>query len=365
MKIDIITRHAIANYGSLLQAVATQKILTQLGHESEIIDYIRDDEHYSNHAKTLLKRKPEIANNPVKRVGYLALRNFENTASGVKFEKERTQLLKMTRRYTNVQELYACPPDADIFMTGSDQVWGPVENGEYDEAYCLPFTSKKKIAYAASFGRNEMPIEAKNKYKKLLSNYSAITVRENSAVQMLEKLGIKAQQVLDPTLLLTKTEWLAYCKPIKQKRYVLIYQIHNDPALEKYANKVAKAMKLPLIRISSLFHQIYRPGKFVFCPTLGQFLTYINNAECLITDSFHGTAFAINFNTPFVEVLPNNNTGTRNVSILQTTGLSGRMLKDDDDVALAKQRINFTTANQIIAAKRKESLDILKYMIEN
>lgn len=102
----------------------------------------------------------------------------------------------------------------------------------------------------------------------------------------------------------------------------------------------------------------------VWAPDLGEFLSYVKNAECMITDSFHGTAFAINFNTPFVEVLPNNNTGTRNVSILKLTGLSDRVLKDENDVALADKQIDFSYANKVLAEKRKESINVLKMMIE-
>ena len=85
----------------------------------------------------------------------------------------------------------------------------------------------------------------------------------------------------------------------------------------------------------------------------------------MVTDSFHGTAFAINFNTPFVEVLPNNKTGTRNMSILKLTGLSDRILTDDENITLAKKRIDYSGVNQIIEEKRKASLSVLKNMIEN
>ena len=84
----------------------------------------------------------------------------------------------------------------------------------------------------------------------------------------------------------------------------------------------------------------------------------------MITDSFHGTAFAINFNTPFVEVLPNTNTGTRNMSILRMTGLSDRILTEGDDVALAKKPIDFRNANEILSTNRKNSISVLKSMIE-
>ena len=367
MKVAVITRHAITNYGSLLQAFATQQVIENLGHECEIIDYVREDESYTQHEKTLLARKPEWNRNPIKRAIYLALRQPESIASGKKFEAEQSKYLHLTKRYTSTEALLEDKPIADVYITGSDQVWGPVENGTYDSSYCLSFNDEadKRIAYAASFGRTEMTEDNETFFKKWLSQYRHIGVREDSAVNILSSMGIDSVQVLDPTLLLDSVFWSKIARPIKDKRYILVYQLHNDKRVGEYAAQVAKSFGLPLIRVSASFHQISREGKFVWCPDIGKFLSYIKKAECMITDSFHGTAFAINFNTPFVEVLPNNKTGTRNMSILKLTGLSDRILMDDNDITLAKQKINYSGANQIIEQKRKESLSMLKNMIEN
>lgn len=367
MKVAVITRHAITNYGSLLQTFATQQVIENLGHECEIIDYIREDESYTQHERTLLARKPEWNCNPIKKAIYLALRQPESIASGRRFKVEQSKYLHFTRKYASLEQLSKDKPVADIYMTGSDQVWGPVENGSYDSSYCLSFTdeSDKRIAYAASFGRAEMTETIEIFFKKWLSRYRHIGVREDSAVNILKRMGIDSTQVLDPTLLLDSSFWSKIAEPIKEKKYVLVYQLHNDKRVGEYAAQVAKSFGLPLIRVSALFHQISREGKFVWCPDIGKFLSYIKNAECMITDSFHGTAFAINFNTPFVEVLPNNKTGTRNMSILKLTGLSDRILSDDKDITLAKEKIDYSKVNQIIEEKRKDSLNVLKNMIEN
>lgn len=367
MKVAVITRHAITNYGSLLQAFAIQQVIENLGHTCEIIDYIRDDESYFQHEKTLLARKPEWNRNLVKKTIYLALRQPESIASGKRFEIEQSKYLHLTKRYASLDALLKDKPIADVYMTGSDQVWGPVENGSYDSSYCLSFTDDfdKRIAYAASFGRTEMTGEIENFFKKWLSRYRHIGVREDSAVSLLNKMGIDSVQVLDPTLLLDSVFWSKIAEPINEKKYVLVYQLHNDKRVGTYAAQVAKSLGLPLIRVSTSFHQISREGKFIWCPDIGKFLSYVKNAECLVTDSFHGTAFAINFNTPFVEILPNNKTGTRNMSILKLTGLSDRILSDDRDIALAKEKIDYSRANQIIEKRRKESLSVLKNMIDN
>lgn len=367
MKVAVITRHAITNYGSLLQAFATQQVIENLGHECEIIDYIRDDESYTQHEKTLLARKPEWNRNPIKKAIYLALRQPESIASGRRLKVEQSKYLHLTGKYTSPEQLLKDKPIADVYMTGSDQVWGPVENGTYDSSYCLSFTDEadKKIAYAASFGRTEMTEDNETFFKKWLSQYRYIGVREDSAVSILSRMGIGSVQVLDPTLLLDSAFWSKIARPIREKKYILVYQLHNDKRVGTYAAQVAKSFGLPLIRVSTSFHQISREGKFIWCPDVRGFLSYIKNAECMITDSFHGTAFAINFNTPFVEVLPNNKTGTRNMSILKLTGLADRILTDDKDIALSEKKIDYSGANQIIEQKRKESLNVLQNMIEN
>lgn len=367
MKVEIITRHAIINYGSLLQALATQNVVESLGHEAEVIDYIRYDEHYKNREKFSIKRKPEWNNNIIRRFIYMTLRQPQSVIAGSMFERERKRLLHMSKRYSSKEELKADMPVADVYMTGSDQVWGPVENGEYDDTYFLEFTNTnaKRISYASSFGRTEMSEELRNFFKKNLGRYQHITVRENSAKLIIEELGYAVNQVLDPTLLMDKNQWKKYFKSAPDYKYILIYQINTDNKLGEYAMKLSERTGLPVIRIGAAFHYIRMPGKLKICFSMGEFLAYIDKAEYLITDSFHGTAFALNFNTPFVEVLPNNKTGTRNVSILELTGLTDRILTDINDIDLAMKPIDFSRVNTVIDRERKKSLDLLQHIIND
>lgn len=366
MKVAVITRHAISNYGSLLQTMATQKAIENLGHSCEIIDYVREDESCEKQELTLLKQKPNWYNNFIKRILYLALRQPGSIISGKKFEKNRRKYLKLSKRFVSLEQLINDKPEADVYLTGSDQVWGPVSNGTYDSAYCLAFTEEedKRVSYAASFGRMKMTHQIEMYLKKWISRYSKVAVREESAVEMLKELGILSEQVLDPTLLLSSDEWESYVAPAPKGQYILVYQLHNDKTLGEYASKVASVNKLPLIRVSASLHQFIRNGKFVYLPKIECFLSYIKNAACIITDSFHGTAFAINFNTPFVEVLPKNGTSTRNMSILQLTGLEHRILKNVDDVELANESVDFSYANAVIKEQRNASLSILRKYIE-
>lgn len=366
MKIAIITRHAVSNYGSVLQTLATQEIIQKMGHECKIIDYIRKDETYYSVEKTLLKNKTNWNGNFLKRSIYLLLRTPETVIAGKKFEKERRALLNLTVPFHDVNQMESLNLEYDMFVTGSDQVWGPTCCGEIDPAYFLSFVSSKEkcISYAASFGRTEFTEKVLACYKSLISNYKHLTVREGNGLEVLASLGFESCQVLDPTLLLSKKDWAKWEKDIKYKNYILVYQLHNDPNLDVYAKKVADKMGLPLIRISVALHQMSRNGHFVWCPSVGEFLSYIKNARCLITDSFHGTAFAINYNTNFVEVLPNNKTEIRNKSILFMTGLTNRILKDFNNTDLADQFIDFNHANSLISQWREKSKRILQSMVE-
>lgn len=369
MEVNVITRHAPANYGSLLQSIATQKVLEKVGVENKIIDYIPKEETGVRIAFTQLKGKKSWNCNPLKKMAYILGRELENLIMYHKFERMRKKYLNMTEHFSTEQELVGFAAESNsIFMTGSDQVWGPVSTGVYDPVYFLEFVSeeKKKIAFASSFGKASFSETDIRKYKKMLSRYSNIAVRENSAVEMLYDMGIEARQVLDPTLLVTSEKWEEYIsdKDIPKEEYVLVYQIHNNPELDRYAIKFAEKVGLPLRRVSPLLHQVRRGGKFIYLPDIGQFLALIKNANYMVTDSFHGTAFAVNFNTQFVEVLPNTGTASRNQSILKLLGLENRIVKDNNDFCFISQMIDYTIVNQRLIEERNRTMSVLKQILE-
>lgn len=364
MNIKVITRHAPSNYGSLLQAIATQTIIERLGHECEIIDYIRDDEQGMRGTMTALREKREWNNNPFKKMVYLLLRYPEEKLAEVKFSRMRERHLRLTQHCGNYEGLKHL--DADVFMTGSDQVWGPLLNGNFDKSYFLSFVKDRpKISFAASFGRTDFTDSIATEYQRLLSEYSFITVREDTAVKILKKWGIQCWgQVLDPTLILSEAEWSKFLRLVKTpKQYVLVYQIHNDKKLGDYARRLAEYTNLPLLRISPFLHQLSREGKLKLLPSIGEFLYYIKNCTYFVTDSFHGTAFALNFNKQFMEILPNTSTGSRNLSILRLTSLENRIVSNFDDFSLAQDRINYENVNSVLQEQRNVSFGKLKTIL--
>lgn len=368
MEVLVITRHLAANYGSLLQAIATQKVLTGMGVTSRVIDYIPKDETGIRVAFTQLKEKESWNHHPLKKALYVALREPENLIMHSRFGKMRNRYLIMTERFDTPSQLVSFAEGTNaIFMTGSDQVWGLTASGAYDPSYFLDFVpkGKMKVAFAASFGKTQFKDEDLKEYRRYLSSYDVISVRENSAVELISKLGLSAQQVLDPTLLLTEEEWFSFLnvKNEAKEKYVLVYQIHSNPEMDKFALAFARKVNLPLIRVSPMLHQVKRGGRFVYLPDIGKFLTLIKNAAYMVTDSFHGTAFAINFNIQFAEILSNTGTGSRNQSILELTGLQDRIVKDFEDFSLVNRRIDFLSVNDVIKKERNRSKKFLADMI--
>ena len=367
MKVAVITRHAICNYGSFLQSYALQKAIEKLGNEAVIIDYIRDDEEYHKRINIALKKSNRWNKNLLMRAIYKMSRYPETVLMENKFAKFRKQHLNMTKLYSSFHELVNDKPQADIYCTGSDQVWGPISLDNYDPAYFLDFTKDEdvKISYAASFGKTKFAGDSMSYYESALKKYKHLSVRENSAAEIIRNMGIdKVEQVLDPTLLLNADDWSTLIEKEITGKYVLVYQIHSNPELDKYAEEFAKKVNLPLLRVSFYLHQISRSGKLIYLPTIGEFLSYIKNAEYMVTDSFHGTAFAINFNTQFVNVV-HDETATRNQSLLQLTGLTDRIIADKTDFSIIDKKIDFEQVNSIIEEHRKISMDRLKaYLTE-
>lgn len=368
MVVNVITRHAPTNYGSLLQAIATQRVIMNLGHECRIINYIPKCETGVRMAITQLEQKTKWRHNPIKKAIYLMVAEPETLLMDRKFLAMRKKYLLMgpcCGTTGELKKLYAEKKD-EVFLTGSDQVWGPISTGHYDPTYFLDFVPKssRKLAFAASFGKAIFDEQTLKEYGVLLKKYDSLAVRENVAVELLKKMDISAKQVLDPTLLMDADAWSEYVKPMKKpEKYVLVYQIHANSDLDHYAVKFAEKAELPLLRVSPLLHQAKRSGKFVYCPDISGFLDLVKNAAYMVTDSFHGTAFAINFNTQFVEVLPNTGTSSRNQSILELTGLTDRIVRDLNDFSYIDQEIDFKEANEKIGISRIESIRILEEML--
>ncbi len=370
MKVSIITRHSVPNYGSLLQTYATQRTIEELGYEAEIIDYTRYEERSNNLSNTLIKGK-KWDKNFLTRFIYKTLQTKNYARMYKKFDGYRKEILNQSDiNYGNIVELENNPPVADIFCSGSDQIWGKIGTVNYDETYFLEFVKNKKcISYGASFGTSKLDEQLDNNINKLLEKYTSILVREDSAKQILEKKGIKnVYQVLDPTFLINKNELENFTKKAERKektKYILVYQLHANKEFNKYAKEIAKRKNLKLIRVGYSIYHIFRSGKLILLPTPYEFLNYIKNAEYVLTDSFHATALSIIFNKKFIDILPNNNTQTRIESVLKLFGIEKQILKNYNNFELIDNTINYDIVNKKIQEEKEKSISLLKNAIEN
>lgn len=368
MKVDIITRHSVPNYGSLLQSYATQKVIEDMGFETEIINYTRYDERYKNLVNSLIKGK-KWNKNFIMRLFYKVIQTPNYARMYKKFENFRNSFLKETlREYGSIEELKKNPPIADVYCSGSDQIWGKIGTADYDEAYFLQFVNdrnKKCIAYSSSFGKKDIDEILKNKLNELLKNYKEIMVREDTAKKILNEHGFEnVKQVLDPTFLLDREKWSELANKAKKKYngYILVYQLHDNKEFDRYAKQFSKKTGLKLLRVSPSIYHIIRSGKLIYLPNQYDFLALFKNAEYILTDSFHATVFSIIFNKKFVDILPGN-TSTRIISILELVGLNDRILKNYTDFSFIDKKINFEECNKIIKKEREKSIELLKKAI--
>lgn len=364
-KICLVTIHTIPNYGSVLQTWASQKILQKYCNHVEVIDYWR-----SNHrTEVLLAKSIENSghwnNNRIKRFIYRTVRSYSLNKQRMVFDKFLREKINLTpSRYYSEEELEQNLPEADAYITGSDQMWNSEANEGIEYPYFLKFTpdSAKKISYSTSFGKEILDRWEIEETKKLLLRYSYLSVRELSGVQILKDLGFKEGVcVLDPTLVITKSEWAEFsAKRIVKNRYVFLYQLNgNDNRPNKYAEQLAKEKGLQLVRIAYNISTLRKSGKSILLPTPEEFVSLVMNADYVVTDSFHCTAFSINLNKQFMVFYPRK-FSTRLKSILRLTNLEDRVVKIESDLSLANHVIDFKEINKVLTVERKKSIEFLE-----
>lgn len=330
--IGIITIHKIHNYGSVLQAYALQRACEEMGYRVEVIDYDFPNSYQSgNKYQTSGDTQP----NEPKWIKLLFAKSLLQQHKGIDmFVKNNLKL--STRRYSSPDALMHNPPEYDVYITGSDQVWSPRHcNG--DPAFLLHFApdEKKKISYAASVGADTIPEELQPMFSSLLGRYQHIAIRENSGHELIKYLtGKDAQVVLDPTLLLNKEEWDSIATPhrLVRKKYILCYYLNYSfnafPYVDELAEDVHRKTGFQIVRVArpphrlSLSHTKYHIGA-----SPEDFLALVRDAEMVLTTSFHGTAFAVNYGKPVFTVVKDQNTSdSRQVSLMQNLGLKDKIL---------------------------------------
>ena len=383
MKIGVITIEQVGNYGAELQCYATQKVLQNIGCDAEIIDYCYYKDYRYKDSKmsepfvpmTFKERiiyvlKYRIVNRFVDNV--LVFFNSSIARRNKRFSAFHAENTKMSKMYMSMPELYEASMDYDVFVTGSDQVWNPSAHSSI-EPYFLTFApdNAKKISFAASFGVSDIDSNLRERYKDYLSRYDFISVREQSACNIVKQLVDRdVECVVDPTLLLNKDEWMQVAKQYDNipERYVLVYTLFESPAIFNLAKRIAKEKGISVLRIIKRAYFVSRIDGIRNISDAGpaEFISLIAGADYVVTDSFHGTAFSVNFGIPFsVVVSSKKKNNSRMVSLLSVVGLSERLITDDCDMELVEYEvpIDINAVRLRVEAARNKSIDFLKRAI--
>ena len=365
--IGIITIHKINNYGSVFQAYALQKVCEDLGYKVEIIDY-----NYPNSFHTTRKYASHEDSQPnePKWIKMLYAIDLIKQHKGIEAFVNKFQKLS-SKQYNDPSELNNDAPHYDIYITGSDQLWNPRYcNG--DPAFLLHFAPDDalKISYAASIGANSIPEELKPQYKELLKRYTHISVRENSGVQVVNDVaGKEATVVLDPTLLLSRDQWnlIATPKRLFKKKYILCYFLNYTfnafPYVDKLAEYMQKQTGYEIMRVARPPQRIGLPHTHYRVDASPEdFLALVRDAEMVLTTSFHGTAFAVNYGKPVFTVVQNKDASdSRQVSLMCNLGLEDQILSIKDSMPDSCRFIYDVQSEQMLLVKlRAKSVDFLK-----
>ena len=359
-KVGLITQHRVVNYGSVLQTYALQKKINELGCECEVIDYYPERftplgmlKRIKNKGERLKKSLfiRTIARIVICPSYFIRFRMFFG------FLESNIQMTPKT--YRKAEELINNSFDYDIYCTGSDQVWNYGWNEKIESPYFLKFAPdfKKKISYAASFGKSTLDAAEIDETRRLLSRYAAISLRESSGVSIVKELGFdNCVNVLDPTLLLDGSEWRKVSSnKYKKDKYILVYNLNRNHKIDRYAGNLSQKTGLQIRYLSYQLHEFYKKGKMYCNPKVEDFLALLDNADYVITDSFHATAFSLNFNKEFVIVYPGKYS-TRLQSILELLGLTDRVAKNEDDIEITENKIDYKQINELLDIERNKSL---------
>lgn len=370
MKIAVLTLPLNSNYGGILQAYALQTVLERMGHHVTVFD------HFQIPQQQPLWRKPFalIRRTMLKYIFKKQLRVFQE-----RYEKKvrplilRNMLDFMERHLHRVTPKHYCDLrkdwNFDAVIVGSDQVWRKEYFPEKIENAFLDFVKDKqiqRISYAASFGLNVLDFTQKEIINcgKLLRMFDAVSVRETSGIKICkERLGVEAQQVLDPALLLKKEDYVQLIEekmPTKSRGTLMVSILDLTDKKQKMVGVIAKQCGLtPFHAVRDSIYAYDAPLNKRIMPSVESWLQSFRDAELVITDSFHACVFSIIFHKPFI-ALGNKARGmSRFVSLLSLFGLENRLVKMDGNLDI-NSPINWKDVDRRLEKLRAQSFAYLQ-----
>lgn len=363
-KISLLTIHLGINFGSILQTIATIELLNRLRYDVEVINYIPDRCTWSRFFINALKSLKELIVVFVK-IPIIAINKYI-------FNSYLSKFVKISDPIYKADTFVSKCPKADIYLTGSDQVWNSIHNEGLDKRYYFDGFPQGtiKVSYSSSIGRETLDKSEYDEIKNMLRSYRSISVREASAKKLIESMGYQVTHLLDPTFMLNKEEWSKYMsKRMIEEPYLLVYlpyNIHDKELIYHTVRRVSEKKKLKVIAFAwhhILFERL--ADKTIFFANPGDFLSLMYYADYVVTNSFHGTAFSINLQKQFLVYLPSK-FGTRVLSILDLCSQNSRLLQDDEIVSddLIEETIDYSSVNTVLEEEREKTRIFLKTALE-
>lgn len=355
MRVGILTFHNAYNYGAVLQTYATQELVKSMGHEVEIIDYhnARIDRMYDKrkfHLKEFFKSTYKFPLYLLEKYFFWRRRLAYN-----KFNKNCLQCSRNKYYQGDVISI----KDYDAVLIGSDQVWNKRLTGGLDAVYWGNFESSsftRIVAWSVCMNNMDFTESELKEIKNYLSNFTAISVREEALQGFISKLiGKRVLHTLDPTFLLPSTKWELLCHPVKEDDYIAVYAIRKADETINFARKISSALNKKLIIIRPYSRWYFSCENKEYCGP-NDFLSYIKNASYVVTSSFHGTVFSLIFKRQFF--CPALDVNLRVEDLLKTVGLSDRFVRGWED-ALSLSPINYDTLPAALEVKKNETLSFL------
>ena len=368
MKLGILTWYHYRNYGTALQAAALSTALRKLGHQPEMIDY-----HSPGYFTTL----PEYSLSRLARKLSYKLRRKKPVRNPGLFGEEKDQKfeaflhrhIQFTPRCYTLSDLERLNASFDAFVCGSDQIWSPLV---FHPRYFLDFVREpqRKIAYAPSIGTEEIRDRfVRSEMAKLLANIGSLSVREESGRRIIRELtGRDAAVVVDPTQLLTQTDWIntfGLQQAADAKPYLLVYFLGNQDEYWTAAKNTAETLGLEFRIIPVFQSDLDRPGCIRDAVGPQEFLQLFLNAAYVCTDSFHGLSFATLFQKPFTTFLRFSRKDPRNqnarvLHFLEKLALADRLWQGGNTLEIAQKQPDFEATARRLGAMRESSMAYLK-----
>lgn len=363
MKIGILTFHRAHNYGAMLQAYALYLVLTNKGHEVEFISY-RNQQIESAYSCFRWRYSSDFS-------FWSNIKNFiAELIMFTRWQRRRKKFISFAHRFLpeskhmSLKDMRTFSFEYDAVFFGSDQIWTTRFLKRFDPIYWgeINLQHGKKIAYAPSMELTSLSESQKEFVRSHLPLFDALSVREVSMSDMLNNLTAKPiKTVLDPTLLCSP--W-AYNNVIKcarfrpDKPYILLYQVGDFEVVAEIATYLSQILSYDLVEIRSSV--TLRPQKYYkedLDPS--EFISLIDNAELVLSCSFHGTAFAVNFHKPFYSILIKG-MDSRVRSLLSQIGMMDRGISSVKDIKINEiLDVDYSYAQSRLDVLRAQSIDYI------